>query len=98
MEFLVLHRSIDKPKWEYRSVYCQTTNSAGNIVIIYYYELPYENSVGIEVYTGKNYIFEAKNASWSRRYDFDKVPAIYKKLAKQLKEAFNKVDWTIISK
>jgi hypothetical protein len=94
MEVTKIHRIFDD-KSEYRAISALAINESGYVVEIIYYEKPVNKTVGVELYTGENYLFGSKNRSWSRSYKMDKVPKKYLEMVKELKWHHNLADWTI---
>jgi hypothetical protein len=94
METTKIHRKYGNPRWEYRAICCQVINASNHLTDVIYYENTSKSIIGVEVYTGENYVLGARNRSWSRSYKMDKIPKKYIGLIKELKKIHAITEWS----
>lgn len=81
MKTTLINRVYPENDWDFKAVSTTTTNSSGHLIELIYCHV---KTCGIEhesfeTYTGKNYIVDSTNKSYSTSvHDISKVPAMYK--------------------
>jgi len=91
-----IHRKYPKNGWEFRAISVRYRDDDRTIKDIIYGKTNDrgKQSVGVEVYSGKNYIVGSKDKSYSRKYDLNEIPKKYIAVVNFAKEIYNRQKWS----
>lgn len=91
MKFKKYHRKYPDTEWDYKAI---STFVDGREIIYYVLKSHGEDSSGIEIYGGRNYVVGSSDRAYSRTYLLDKVPPKYKKVVLLLMKKHSKTKWS----
>jgi len=89
--FSMIHRRYPDVKWDYKAI---VLHLEGSDVIYYTLNDKGEETKGVEIYFGRNYVVGSDKSSYSRRYDVNDVPIKYKRYIRHLKSIHSKTQWS----
>jgi hypothetical protein len=95
INFKTTHRKYPDINWNYKAISARIEEN-NKLVDVYFYTLENKGkqSSGIEVYSGRNYIVDSNDNSYSRSYTLEKFPSKYNNLIGLLKEKHLRAEWS----
>lgn len=94
-ETTVIHRKYPDTKWEYRAIDGKISDNGKNKSLIFYTLVNKGvHSVGVEVYSGHNYIIGSDETSRGFRYNMSDVPRKYFDVVRILRRIHNETVWS----
>ena len=90
-----IYRKYPKQDWEFRAIAVRVNDNDVLKDVVYGSSFSKGvHSLGVEIYSGKNYVVGTCNRSYSNRYDVQKVPKKYQDVVEYAFEIYQKTTWS----
>lgn len=90
-----IHRRFPEHGWDYKALSTRVRNN-GKVKEIIFHKLRNKGkkSVGVEIFSGSNYVVGSSDRSYSKGYPISRVPKKYKAVVRKLMTKHKKTKWS----
>jgi len=90
-----IHRRYPDTKWDFKALSSRVRDEGkAKDIVLYKLKNKGKKSLGVEIFSGSNYIVGSNERSNSRRYTVSNVPSKYKKEVEALMKKHRKIKWS----